>query len=146
MQTFIVTVESGNNINTAVIICTENRNEALKRVLDEFEGAVSVRVYDMAFDVETNTWLSNWKPLKQEVCLSIEGLYKAFGENLSFGKIRAIEDKDGSYFDFYNRDGELACCDGEIVVIVSCNDHIYTLQNDDMKFKLTKQEFITALI
>lgn len=83
--------------------------------------------------------------------LSIQSLYETFGEKLTFGYI-TIEKCDGKdhYFDFHNRDGNLACCDGETIQILRKENGIYTLMSEcsleEVPFELTEDELNIAVI
>lgn len=83
--------------------------------------------------------------------VSIQNLYEKFGEKLTYGYITTEEgDRGDFYYDFYNRDGELACCDGETVEILSKENGVYTLRSDcaleDTLFALTEDELNIAVI
>lgn len=83
--------------------------------------------------------------------VSIQNLYETFGENLTYGRITTEENGSGDfYYDFYNRDGSLACCDGETVEILKKENGVYTLQSDcaleDAPFALTEDELNIAVI
>lgn len=150
MKTFIVTVEATNNINTAVIVQAENRNEAIKKALNKFEGAVSVQVYDVIVDLREQKPSTNRKSKSEEVCLSIEALYQAFGEDLSFMIIKAMHctvSGKSCKFDIFNKDGGLVCrvCRNvESATIISYEGDIYTLESEGIQFKLNKKEFDIA--
>lgn len=83
--------------------------------------------------------------------LSIQRLYETFGEKLAFGYI-TVEKCEGKdhYYDFHNRDGNLACCDGETAEILNKKDGVYTLHSDcaleDVPFSLTEDELNIAVI
>lgn len=83
--------------------------------------------------------------------VSIQNLYETFGERLTYGRITTEENgSDDFYYDFYNPDGELACCDGETVEILNKENGVFTLQSDcapeEVKFSLTEDEFNVAVI
>ena len=81
--------------------------------------------------------------------ISVEALYKEYGENLTYCKIEKTEDENGTYFDLYNRYGLLSICDGENAVIVSRDDKKIRLYEEDeedinREFDLTPEEFKIA--
>ncbi len=83
--------------------------------------------------------------------LSIQSLYETFGENLEYGYITTEKAEKGDfYYDFHNRDGNLACCDGESVEILSKKDGVYTLLSDcaleECPFSLTEDELNVAVV
>ena len=77
------------------------------------------------------------------VCISVAVL---FSEPLAFGRV----EKDEEYYDLYNEDGELACMDGEEVVIEQVGDYLITFRNDNgessVHFALTRNEAELAII
>lgn len=82
--------------------------------------------------------------------LSIKDLYDKFGNNLTHGYITTEEAENGDfYYDFYNREGRLGCCDGETVKILS-DDGAYVLQSDNapegVTFTLSEEEFNVAVV
>jgi hypothetical protein len=83
------------------------------------------------------------------VCISIEGLYDAFGESLMFGKIRKTRQDNVVYFDYFDLKYTLVCMDGEEVeVIRDCGDILFLSNKNGEKnctFALTKKEFDIAI-
>lgn len=78
--------------------------------------------------------------------ISVETLYKEYGENLTYCKIEKTEDENGVYFDLYNNHGLLAICDGENAVIVTRDKdkiRLYAEDEEDSnrEFDLTPEEF-----
>lgn len=83
--------------------------------------------------------------------LSIQSLYETFGEKLTYGYITTEQDdRGGFYYDFHNRYGKLACCDGETVEILGKENGVYTLLSDcsleEDTFCLTEDELNYAVI
>ena len=85
------------------------------------------------------------------VRVSVRALYN-MEDDLLYGQI--IPDfaklpNDTDYYDLYNEDGELACLDGEEVVIAQVGQHLVTLRNDNgdgsVYFTLTHEEATVAL-
>lgn len=66
----------------------------------------------------------------KEVGLNLKLLYDSV-ETLQYAEIVADFDSDNrmSYFDLYNKKGELACLDGERVRIIAVNDDYVTFCN-----------------
>lgn len=83
--------------------------------------------------------------------LSIQNLYETLGNKLTYGSVTSEEYEDGAfYYDFYNSDGRLACCDGETVKIIRQENGVYTLQSDcatdNITFDLTADELNIATV
>lgn len=83
--------------------------------------------------------------------ISIQNLYEKFGEKLSHGYITTEENGSGGhYYDFHNRDGNLACCDGETVAVLSKENGVYKLLSDcaleEVPFTLNAEEFGIAAV
>ena len=79
-------------------------------------------------------------------CLSISSLYRIFGNHLSFCSIEHTYEDGQEYFDLYDQNGFLVCCDGEICQVVSSGVSEVTLKSSDDKFFiLTKEEFDGAV-
>ena len=84
--------------------------------------------------------------------LSIEKLFKEFGERLKNTKVEHVPSKTGGfwdeYFNLYNPKEELACMDGETVQVIKDEGNILTLMNStgmgDIEFELTETEFKIA--
>lgn len=81
------------------------------------------------------------------VCISVQALYEAFGENLQLNTIAA---EDDGYYDLYNEHGELACMDGEEVSITQTGDVYISFVNSNgeysVYFGLTHEEAKIAII
>lgn len=81
----------------------------------------------------------------QRVCVSIKELYDR-EEVLSFGNIVPDFDEfgDKQYYDLYNEEGILACCDGEACIIKEVTENYLVLMNSEgessVLFKLTTEE------
>lgn len=81
------------------------------------------------------------------VCVSLKALFDCFTEDecsngcieLSNGYIEKLSDGDRIYYDMYNNQGELACVDGEIVLISSINiqSDTVTLINNNGEYPIT---------
>lgn len=86
-----------------------------------------------------------------KVCISVKSLYD-MENNLLFGKIVsdfAESQNDTDYYDLYNENGELACLDGEEVLIDQVGQAIVTFRNDNgdgsVYFSLTHEEADKAI-
>lgn len=83
-----------------------------------------------------------------KVCVSIQTLYNSFPQ-LTFGEI-VPDFGDTDYYDLYNEDGELACLDGEEVIIEQVGEQLITFRNDNgessIHFALTYKEAEMAII
>lgn len=81
------------------------------------------------------------------VCISVQALYKTFGENL---RLNTISTEDDGYYDIYNEYGELACMDGEEVSITQIGDVYISFVNNNgeysVYFGLTHEEAKIAII
>lgn len=68
----------------------------------------------------------------QEVTISVKALYDS-GIPLEYGSIVLDHDENRKpmYYDLYNEDGELACCDGETCRIEQVGVDLITLVNND---------------
>lgn len=86
----------------------------------------------------------------QEVTVSVKTLYDD-GVPLEYGSIIPDYDENGKlmYYDLYNEDGELACCDGETCRIEQVGVALITLVNNDgestVRLTLTRPEAEIAL-
>lgn len=86
-----------------------------------------------------------------KVCISVKSLYN-MGNDLLFGKIVpdfSESKNDTNYYDLYNEDGELACLDGEEVLVNQIGQAIITFRNDNgdgsVYFSLTHEETAAAI-
>lgn len=86
-----------------------------------------------------------------KVCISVKSLYD-MKNDLLFGKIVpdfAENQSDIDYYDLYNEDGELACLDGEEVLVDQIGQSIITFRNDNgdgsVYFSLTHEETDVAI-
>lgn len=86
-----------------------------------------------------------------KVCISVKSLYD-MENNLLFGKIVpdfTESQNDTDYYDLYNEDGELACLDGEEVLVDQIGQAIVTFRNDNgdgsVYFSLTHEETDIAI-
>ena len=84
--------------------------------------------------------------------LSIEDLFNEIGECLEFASIKHTHDADDDciheYFDLYNESNNLACMDGEQVLVIK--DHgdtldLFSVESEkEVMFTLTLTEFKIA--
>lgn len=85
--------------------------------------------------------------ISKKVCISVQALYEAFGENL---RLNTITTEDDGYYDLYNEHGELACMDGEEVSITQEGSDLTSFVNNNgeysVYFALTHKEAIIAVI
>lgn len=81
-----------------------------------------------------------------KVCLSVKTLYEN-NADLSYGMIVPdYEEGTIKYYDLYNEDGELACCDGEEVIIEQVGEVLITFRcSDSVYLTLTKDEADIAI-
>lgn len=68
---------------------------------------------------------------KSMVGLSVTQFYEKCGESLSDCKINHIHEDEGNYFNLANSAGGIVCMDGEICSIISHEDGVYTLVNEE---------------
>lgn len=98
--------------------------------------------------------MMNGYKVNDTVCISIEGLYNKYGENLCYGGIvytqKGVNNEDCSYYDLYNGFGVLDCMDGEVCKIIGIDDEKYVLLNEngeeDRIFYLSIEEFEVATV
>lgn len=88
--------------------------------------------------------------MNRDVCISIEALYDKYGNNTSVNTINVSHSNGCEYYDLYNKDGELACMDGETVTVFQENEHFVSFVNKygetDVFFDLTPEEAETAIV
>lgn len=84
----------------------------------------------------------------QRVTVSVHALYDS-GIPLEYGRIEVETDDKWRYYDIYNEDGELACCDGEECMIEQVGAVLITLVNgygeSTVRLTLTRPEAEIAL-
>lgn len=80
----------------------------------------------------------------ENMAISLETLYRKFGENLKYGKIKKTVDGKQEYFDLYS-DGKLVCMDGETCGVINKGDNSILVKNvngeTDGSFLLSVEEF-----
>lgn len=80
--------------------------------------------------------------------ISVMALYEQYGEKLSNCKIAKIEEGNETYYDLYNKNGVLACMDGESVTVINETNGTLTLSSvedeNNAVFTLTREEFSVA--
>lgn len=84
-----------------------------------------------------------------KVCISVESLYNR-EKDLLYGHIEYTEanepeNGDDNYFDLYNEDGELACMDGEEVIVTQIDEDLITFRHDYVDFRLSYEEAEIAI-
>lgn len=81
----------------------------------------------------------------QEVGISVRLLHER-NKPLTYGKVIHTQDEETNlhYYDLYNNDGELACMDGEEIIIEQVGSSLLTLKNNNgdstIYFTLTLDE------
>lgn len=83
------------------------------------------------------------------VCISVKALYDMYGPNLTLGTIKKRKSNGETYYDLYNEDGDLACCDGEEWPIEEDSGVLVTFLADGsdggaVRFALTHEELGVA--
>lgn len=83
------------------------------------------------------------------VCISVKSLYESNLATLFCDIVPDYDDGKLKFYDLYNDDGVLACCDGEECVIEQVGSEILTLINSNgegtIYFNLTFEEADIAL-
>lgn len=86
---------------------------------------------------------------EEPVAISVKALYDMYGPNLTLGTIKKHKSNGETYYDLYNEDGELACCDGEEWPMEENGGYLVTFLTDGpdgsaVRFTLTQEELGVA--
>lgn len=81
--------------------------------------------------------------------ISVKTLYEQYGDTLTMGFIEKWKEDGKTYYDLYNSDGVLACCDGEEWPVEEEGEDLVTFRAKDadgepVRFSLTQEELGVA--
>lgn len=87
--------------------------------------------------------------LAEPIGISVKALFDMYGPVLTLCSIRKSKPNGQVYYDLYNEDGEMACCDGEECVIEEDSGVLVTFLSEGtdggtVRFTLTHEELAVA--